>query len=397
MRCGMSLYIQGYQDWDRYQAKERGEDAPALDPEFDRKRLSSEIETALEAEDLGFDSLWALEHHISPYCMITNPLQLLTFFAGATSRIDVGTMVVVVPWHHPLRVAEEITMLQYALRGRTPYIGFGRGTARREFRQLGIDMNESKERLAEGVEVIRLALTEEMFSYSGKHYQLENITMRPRPLDPQALIDNFHFSWGSPTSPPVGARLGLKPLMVPQKPWAEYPPELAAFDHARHDAGHSSARPRIHMVTYVGETHEQAEAAAKRHISEYAMSALNHYELTGSHFAGTKGYEHYAAMAPHYTADAIAASYVDNHAWGTPDECIAKIKGVAEAFHPEEFMFAFRYGSMSKEMAEKNMRLFATEVLPAVHEMGVQEPVVYTEGADASAGFTWQLENTASQ
>lgn len=396
MRCGLSLYIQSYDDWDRYLARERGEAVPPLDPELDRRRLSGEIETALKAEELGFDSLWALEHHISPYAMITNPLQLLTFFAGATTTMDVGTMVVVLPWHHPLRVVEEITMLQYALRGRTPYIGFGRGAGRREFRQLGLNMNESAERFAESVDIVRLAITEEVFSYSGKHYQFENVTMRPRPLDPQALLDAMHFSWGSPTSPPIGARLGLKPLIVPQRPWAEYHSDLAAFDAARREAGHSSVRPRIHMITYVGETHQEAEEGAKRYVSEYAISALHNYELTGSHFATTKGYEHYAAMAPHYTTDAITASYVDNHAWGTPDECIEKIRHIAEAFHPEEFMIAFQYGSMSREVAEKNMRLFAKEVLPAIKELPVAAPIVYEEG-DTNARFGWQLEGAAER
>ena len=162
MHCGMTLFIQGYEDWDRYLARERGEDVPDLDPELDRQRLSGEIETALMAEDLGFDSLWTVEHHVSPYTMIPNPVQLLTFFAGATSRMDMGTMVVVLPWHHPLRVAEDITLLQYALRGRTPYIGFGRGAARREFRQLGFDMNQSKDVFAESIEVVKRALTQEL-------------------------------------------------------------------------------------------------------------------------------------------------------------------------------------------------------------------------------------------
>ena len=159
MRCGMTLFIQGYEDWDRYLARERGEAVPDLDPELDRQRLSGEIETALMAEDLGFDSLWTVEHHVSPYTMIPNPVQLLTFFAGATSRMDMGTMVVVLPWHHPLRVAEDITLLQYALRGRTPFIGFGRGAARREFRQLGFDMNQSKDVFAESIQVVKAALT----------------------------------------------------------------------------------------------------------------------------------------------------------------------------------------------------------------------------------------------
>src|SRR6202000_2652951 len=107
-----------------------GESVPALDPAIDAKRFSEELESALKFEGLGFDSIWTVEHHVSPYTMITNPIQLLTFFAGATSRIDVGTMVVVLPWHHPLRVAEGVTVLQNVLGGRRIFAGFGRGAAR---------------------------------------------------------------------------------------------------------------------------------------------------------------------------------------------------------------------------------------------------------------------------
>jgi alkanesulfonate monooxygenase SsuD/methylene tetrahydromethanopterin reductase-like flavin-dependent oxidoreductase (luciferase family) len=383
LRCGMTLFIQGYQDWDRYEARERGEAVAPIDPELDRKRLSEEIETALQAEDQGFDSMWTVEHHVSPYTMITNPIQLLTFFAGATTRMDMGTMVVVLPWHHPLRIAEDITMLQYALRGRTPYIGFGRGAARREFRQLGFNMNESQERFAEAIQVVKLALTEEAFTFSGEHYQFDNVTMRPRPHDPHAQLDAFHFSWGSPSSAPVGAKYGLKPLIIPQRAWSEYHADLASFASARGEVGLPPVRPRIHMCAYVGETEREAIDNAQRYIPEYSISALRNYELTSNHFATTKGYEHYAAMASAVTSEAMGASYLANHVWGTPDQCIEKLRGIADAFHPEEFMLVFRYGSMPRDVAEKSIRLFAAEVLPAVHEMRLEDPVVYDEAAVA--------------
>lgn len=378
MRCGMTLFIQGFEDWDRYHAVEAGRDAPPLDPEVDRRRFSEEIETALLAEELGFDSLWTVEHHVSPYTMITNPVQLLTYFAGATSRIDVGTMVVVLPWHHPLRVAEDIGMLQYALRGRTPFIGFGRGAARREFRQMGFDMNESKGRFRESVEIVKRALTEERFSYHGEFYSFEDVTLRPRPLDPEALLDSFHFSWGSPTSAPVGAELGLKPLIIPQRPWPEYHADLESFSDARAKAGLEPVRPRIHMCVYVGETEQEAKENARRHIPEYSVSAKYNYELDSDHFAKTKGYEHYAQMSDLMTEENMAAAYLDNHLWGTPDQCIAQLREISEAFHPEEYMLVFRYGSMPREVAEKSIRLFAEEVLPAVHEMPVQDPIDYS-------------------
>jgi alkanesulfonate monooxygenase SsuD/methylene tetrahydromethanopterin reductase-like flavin-dependent oxidoreductase (luciferase family) len=371
VRIGMTLYIQRYNDWERYNA---AEDDPAhaqpIDPDADAKRYREELDQALKAEGQGFDSIWTVEHHISPYTMIPNPLQLLTFFAGATSRIDFGTMVVVLPWHHPLRVAEDITMLQNVLNGRRIFAGFGRGAARREFRELGFDMNESKERFGESIQIIQKALTEEKFSFEGQHYKMADITMRPRPRDPQQLLNDFHFSWGSPSSAPVGASYGLRPMIIPQRAWEDYHVELAEFAKARAAAGYGPTRPRMHLNMFCAETHEKAEEGAQKYIRQYADSARRNYELDSDHFKNIKGYEHYAMRAEQMQAmrEAMGDMYVANHVWGTPDECVEKLQKLSSAFHPEEFMLVTRYG-------EKSIDLFAREVLPGAHEIPTEDPI----------------------
>lgn len=393
MRVGLSLYIQGYQDWQRYLARERGEAVPPIDPAADATRYVEEIDTALKAEDQGFDTLWTVEHHVSPYTMIPNAVQLLTYFAGATSRIDVGTMVVVLPWHHPLRVAEDLTLLQHVLAGRSAFIGFGRGAARREFRQLGFDMNESKERFAEAVTIVRRALSQEVFSFHGEYYQFDDVTMRPRPRDPQAILDELHFSWGSPSSAPLGGLLGLKPLVIPQKAWAEYHADLEALAKTRAEAGYPPARPRIHMNMFCAENEAKAEEAASLYLPQYAESALLNYELEGDHFEQIRGYEHYAERARMMRTAGVNPTQaridnvLTNHCWGTPEQCIAKLKSIAEAFHPEEFMFVCRYGNMPKDVSDGSIELFAREVLPAVHEIPVQEPISYAAEARGGAEY----------
>ena len=82
-------------------------------------------------------------------------------------------------------------MLQHVLRGRRAFIGFGRGLGRREFKALGVDQNESRERFKEGVEIVQLALTQERFSYDGAINHYENTTMRPRTRDAAQLIDDM--------------------------------------------------------------------------------------------------------------------------------------------------------------------------------------------------------------
>jgi alkanesulfonate monooxygenase SsuD/methylene tetrahydromethanopterin reductase-like flavin-dependent oxidoreductase (luciferase family) len=107
--------------------------------------------------------------------------------------------------------------------------------------------------------------------------------------------------------------------------------------------------------------------------------------MGGDHFQKLKGYEYYAEMSKQRAqlagdrdiADLMAEMYMANHVWGTPDECIEKIQGLCDAFHPEEFMLVFRHGSMSKAVADASTRLFAKEVLPAVHEIPTEAPIDY--------------------
>src|SRR5215510_5447800 len=84
------------------------------------------------AEPLGFDSLWALEHHFTGYAMSPAPTQLLAYFAGRTKRVALGTAVIVLPWHDPIRVAEQIALLDIMCGGRCLF-GFGRGAASTEY------------------------------------------------------------------------------------------------------------------------------------------------------------------------------------------------------------------------------------------------------------------------
>src|ERR1700758_2779275 len=94
------------------------------------------------AEPLGFDSIWQPEHHFSDYEMTPNVLQFLTYMAGRTTKLRLGSMVVVLPWHDPVRVTEEAVLLDYYSGGRT-ILGMGRGLGAMEFGGFGIDMSDT--------------------------------------------------------------------------------------------------------------------------------------------------------------------------------------------------------------------------------------------------------------
>jgi alkanesulfonate monooxygenase SsuD/methylene tetrahydromethanopterin reductase-like flavin-dependent oxidoreductase (luciferase family) len=234
---------------------------------------------------------------------------------------------------------------------------------------------------SEAIDVIRLALSNEKFSYSGNRYQYENTTMRPRPRDARALLHSMCFSWGTPTSAPVGARHGLKPLIIPQKAFEAYHADLETFAQAAAEAGHPASRPRIHLHMYCHEDAAVAEEVARRHIPEYVDSAMRNYELKSDHFEKLRGYEHYRDISKIINDEMMTAAWVSNCIWGTPEMCVEKIRALCDAFHPEELMLTGRYGAMPGEVAANSIELFAREVLPAAQAIPLEDPITYERAA----------------
>ena len=109
-------------------------------PSADRDAYRMELELADMAEPLGYQSIWTTEHHFTDYSLSPDQLQFLSYMAGRTRKALLGSMVVVLPWHNPLRLAEEISLLDHLSNGRY-VLGFGRGAARREFDRFNIDMS----------------------------------------------------------------------------------------------------------------------------------------------------------------------------------------------------------------------------------------------------------------
>src|SRR5262250_2834566 len=133
------------------------------------------LEIAQASETLGFGNVWLAEHHFSTYVYSSRPAQLATYIAARTTRIRVGTAVIVVPLHHPLVIAEEIATVDLLSGGRLD-VGLGRGYQRYEFERFGCDLGESSQRWEEAVDVMLRALSGQTFSYEGKYYRSPETT-----------------------------------------------------------------------------------------------------------------------------------------------------------------------------------------------------------------------------
>lgn len=370
MRIGATLFNQNYSDWDRYEAEERGEKVPPRPTKSDREVFMEEINIARIADETGFDTLWTIEHHFTPYTMVTNPLQYLSYIAGITKRIDLATMVVVLPWHNPVRVAEDVNMLDTFLGpDREIICGVGRGLGRREYEGLGIDQGTARERFDESLQVLQQLLATGSCDFEGEHYNIKGLRLRPQP--DRDLSQNLWCAGGTDETVEIIAKHGVKPLVIPTQSLGlslETAKKYAALHSA---AGYAPAKNKLAVWTYVAESQSEAEENAERYMVEYADSALRHYELRGSHLGKIKGYESYGQVQEALANDPspFLRGFYNEHPWGTPERVIARATELAEEFGTDEISFIFKYGSMPIEVAEKSMRLFAKEVLPALQSL----------------------------
>ena len=371
MRVGAVIFNQNYGDWDRYEAEERGEAVPARAARSDRDIFAEEIEIARIADDTGFDSVWTIEHHFTPYTMVTNPLQYLTYIAGITKRVDLGTMVTVLPWHNPVRVAEDINMLDAFLGpGREIICGVGRGLGRREYEGLGINQGEARDRFDEALQILhQLMATGRCDRFDGDHYKIKDLRLRPQP--DRDLSGNLWCAGGTEQTVQVIAKHGVSPLTIPTTSLEAALANMRRYAQLRGEAGFAPTHTKLALWTYVSDSAAKADAAAERYMVEYSDSALRHYEMLGTHLTGVKGYEAYAAASDALRQDPsiFTRGFYNTHPWGTPDQVIARSTALAEAFGVNELMFVFKYGDMPMAEAEASMRLFARDVMPALQAL----------------------------
>lgn len=364
MKVGCYFNFQNYLDWDRYLAKQPG--PPAI---TDAQIYDEDLALADLVEPLGFDSYWAIDHYTSPYAMTGGALNHLTYIAGRTSRLDLGTMVTVLPWHEPIHVAHQIALLDNVLRDRQLTLGFGRGAAIREFDAFGVPMGESRTRYNEILDILKLALTQEWFSYEGEVFRFPETTVRPMFRNPERLLERFRVAWTSPESLPAAAHGGLGMLLTGQKSFDDYAIDVRNFNAIRADHGWTPSQPTVVVRVACFDTEEEAWEVMAKHSLEGQRSSRIHYEFADiERFRNTKGYEQYAKLREHVRSEEeILASAAKPQAWGTPDQVFERLKELQRQVCAEEFVLSFRMTSMPAEQAERSMRLFASEVLPRLH------------------------------
>ena len=340
----------------------------------DADMFREETKVAILADEVGMDFALFPEHHFDPnYAMMPDNMQFLAYLGAKTNRIKIGTGAIILPWwKNPTRVAEKIAMLDILLGDRF-LLGFGRGLARMEYEAFQVDMNESRERFDEAAEIILDILETGVAEYDTKYFKQPRTEVHPTPE--RGFRDRGFFSVAmTPDSGIAAANLGGTMMSFVQLPWEQHNAAVEAW-RERFREVHPDREPGAPVFsdfTFCSESAEEAEQIAREYLTKYYLTVIKHYDFDGSHWGKTKGYTAYQAGADAIKEaglEAAAEGFVQNQAWGTPDQIVEKWTKRAEMTGEVRPAMAVSYAGMPYELVHKSLRLIGEKVVPQLHDL----------------------------
>jgi alkanesulfonate monooxygenase SsuD/methylene tetrahydromethanopterin reductase-like flavin-dependent oxidoreductase (luciferase family) len=303
------------------------------------------INYVVEAERLGFSSVFLVEHHFTGFGQVSASLNLLAYLAARTGKIRLGTAVVVLPWHNPVLVAEEAATLDLLSNGRLDF-GVGKGYRPYEFSGFCIPQDEATERFDEAMAVIKKAWTTPgRFSHHGKLWHYDNIVVEPSPI--QQPHPPFWLGAGSAESIRRAAREGYNLLLDQIAPVDVIIGRVGIFREECERVGRGWDPMWVGVTRGLQIVHNEEER--KRAIVTRRAVLQNIGDL-----ARGPGAERYH----HIKDDPDAFELDDAPLLGTPEEIIARLKRL-EAGGVENVLFAAPGASVA------GLRTFAEEIMPA--------------------------------
>jgi alkanesulfonate monooxygenase SsuD/methylene tetrahydromethanopterin reductase-like flavin-dependent oxidoreductase (luciferase family) len=344
----------------------------------DAEMVRNEMRIAELAEPLGFDTIWSAEHHFDTYSELPDNFQVLTYLAGRTSKIHLGTAAVILPWNDPLRVAEKACMLDALSNGRF-ILGLGRGLARMEYRTFGIDMNEARERFNESAKMILEALRTGFMEGKGPFYKQARTEIRPRPE--RSFEGRLYGVAMSPETAPIIAELGGRMMFFVQFVLDKHLPGVQIYRENFRKYQQREAPPPLAIdFTFCDRDAGRAEELARRYIAGYYLSVIQHYEFNVDYHSRLKGYENYANASEalrEIGLDKAAEDYAMQQAFGTPQQVLDKLERRRRSLGDFEWNICTSYAGMPFKDVESSTRLIAKEVVPEVKSWGSDsfEPV----------------------
>jgi len=325
---------------------------------FTERQRYSDILAQIELGDrVGFDTVWLGELHFSrSFSTLADPLMVLAAAAQRTRNIRLGTAVTLLPMHNPVKIAEEAAICDILSDGRLEF-GVGRGTAPVHYAGYDIPMEQSRERFDEALDYILAAWGSEKFSFKGKYFRAENISLVPRPI--QTPHPQVRIAANSPDTFPFAAKRGFPifatPLINPPDKLLE---GLKVY-RATLPQGDTALAFPVHVASSREQARQEVEAGLMRFLRE-AGERLR--PLGGGDIKSFEAFQAVLARIDKITFDDMDR---DMGVFGPPDYCIERVAQLKRDYGMDEFICYFNQGGvMPATVVRETMSRFAAEVMP---------------------------------
>jgi alkanesulfonate monooxygenase SsuD/methylene tetrahydromethanopterin reductase-like flavin-dependent oxidoreductase (luciferase family) len=328
------------------------------------------------ADEVGFDEIFLGEHRISEYGTLPNPMVLAAAAARVTKRIRLGTAVIIPAFTHPVRAAEEIAMVDVLSNGRF-HLGVGRGYQAREFAAMGVDQNESMGRFLESTIMIERLLTEEHVSMQGQYWNLDDITVYPRPVQKRVPISVAVFKTQQTFDFAVEHGYGIL-AGNPYSVQAEIETTYKEYMLARRRAGAAETTEQAWGLasTFVDTDQERAERLLRQTSRNYMAQLAGHGSVMGKDGSIPKSYELHAdtwwEKNVNHPLDVLD---VPSTLVGHPDKVIEKLHRMHDEFGFQNVILSINMGGdLEQRDVLKTYEVIADKVMPAVRHLGAEVP-----------------------
>jgi alkanesulfonate monooxygenase SsuD/methylene tetrahydromethanopterin reductase-like flavin-dependent oxidoreductase (luciferase family) len=334
-----------------------------------------------EMDRLGFDGVGFNEHHTSPYGLMNSPNLMAASAAQRTRRIKLLIYGNLLPLHDPLRLAEELAMLDCLSNGRI-VSGFARGIPR-EHNVYGVPLRDSRARFEEAWEIVRRAWTEEVFSYKGHFWSYDNVAIWPRPVQQPHPPVWVPVTGSKETIEWAGRHdIPITPGLVPTRGLREDIIRYYAKCLAEHGHRLTPEHLIIQASVYVADSKAQAVKEAGPYTLYFNQTLFSHGNVSEASRQRDAGYltadsfdyvrpENQAAVsgARERFRDMTMADVerdAEQMAWGTPDEVIERIRAAADHAGASTVLINVNRGAMPQEMFMHQVQQIGSKVLPAL-------------------------------
>lgn len=323
-------------------------------PDGDTQHVYQEtVEQAKIAESLGFSSFSIAEHHFLPDGWVPSPFVMLGSLAGVTDDVSLGSNVAIMSLHDPVRLAERAAVLD-VLTGGSFRLGVSLGWRDEEFEAFGIDKRERVPRLEEGLELVDRLLSEESVTYDGEFYTVEDLTVRPRPVQ-----DDLPIWCGGQAEPAIrrAARLADVWSVSPIESRSSLADSVEIFRDALadNDRRFEDVHVPLRREVYVAEDNETAwEEAGEAVLREYT-DVYGDYDAVDTSFEG----EDTEAAIENLRKRAPGRFIV-----GGPESAIEELERFHDVVEMDEILLRTHFPGLDLDLAEKSLRIISEDVMP---------------------------------